>query len=86
MSENVPSSTKTIKVCRGKDPFIKVVEGSQRIRSLALEMKEWPDALTMFSQGPNILEDSNRRKTSKITFCELSNVSFSHLQNHLKSR
>ena len=76
-----------VKVRRLKEPFIKVVDRSESYRPLVLEMKEWPDALTMFSQGTNILQDAGIKKGKrKITFCELCNVSFTDLQTHLDSR
>ena len=37
-----------------KSAKVKVIERSQCYRPLVLEMKEWPDAFTMFSQGPYV--------------------------------
>ena len=61
-----------VKVRRLKELFIKVVDRSESYRPLVLEMKEWPDALTMFSQGTNILQDAGIKKGT--------------LQTHLDSR
>ena len=73
-----------VKVRTLREPFMKVVDRSQCYRPLILEMKEWPDALTMFSQGANVLDAEMERKR-RITFCELCNESFSDLQTHLNS-
>ena len=47
-------------------------------------MKEWPDAFTMFSKGPNVVHEKMGRKR-EATFCELCNVHFDDLQKHLSS-
>lgn len=44
-------------------------------------MKEWPDAFTWFSRGPNVFDNGSQRQR-KITFCELR---ITDLQEHLKS-
>ena len=67
-----------------RPPFIKVVNHSGSYRPLVLEMKEWPDALTMFSQGRNVLHTKYKNER-KITFCELCETNFNHLQKHLSS-
>lgn len=66
-----------------RPPFIKVVDRSQCYRPLILEMKEWPDAFAMFSQGSNVLEAVKQER--KITFCELCEDRFDDLQKHLSS-
>lgn len=70
------------KVRRLRSPFIKVVDPTECYRPLVLEMKEWPDAFTMFSKGPNVLPEMEGRKR-RTTFCELCNVHFDDFQKHL---
>ena len=67
-----------------RSPFIKVVDRKECFRPLVLEMKEWPDAFTMFSKGPNVLHEKVGRKR-EVTSCELCNVHFNDLQKHLSS-
>lgn len=73
------------KVRKLRSPFIKVVDRTENYEPLVLEMKEWPDAFTMFSQGPNVLHEKMERKR-QTTFCELCNAYFSDLQQHLSGR
>ena len=73
------------KVRKLRSPFIKVVDRTENYGPLVLEMKEWPDAFTMFSQGPNVLHEKMERKR-QTTFCELCNAYFSDLQQHLSGR
>lgn len=68
-----------------KPPFIKVVDRSGCYRPLVAEMKEWPDAFTMFSQGPNVLAETKLNRDRKITFCELCEDHINDLENHLNS-
>jgi len=49
---------------------------SECYRPLVLEMKEWPDAFTMFSQGPHPLETRPFNRERKITFSERCEVHF----------
>lgn len=80
-ANDVPS----VEVRELRTPFLKVVDHSECYRPLVLEMKEWPDAFTMFSQGPNVLETRVKNKKRKITFCELCEEHFNDLQKHLSS-
>ena len=50
-----------------------------------MEMKEWPDALTMFSRGQHMLETRPIGRERKITICELCEVYFNDFQKHLSS-
>lgn len=68
-----------------KSAKVKVVERSECYRPLVLEMKEWPDAFIMFSQGPYVLETRPFNRERKITFCELCEVHFNDFQKHLRS-
>lgn len=72
------------KVRKLRSPFIKVVDRSECYKPLVLEMK-WPDAFTMFSRGPNVLETRPIDRERKTTFCELCEVHFNDLQKHLSS-
>lgn len=78
---DVPS----VKVRKLRPPFIKVVDRSECYRPLVSEMKEWPDAFTMFSRGPHVLETRPINRERKITFCELCEVHFNDYQKHLSS-
>ncbi|KAJ7323482.1 Cdc7p-Dbf4p kinase complex regulatory subunit [Desmophyllum pertusum] len=60
-ANDVPS----VEVRELRTPFLKVVDHSECYRPLVLEMKEWPDAFTMFSQGPNVLETRVKKKKEK---------------------
>ena len=68
-----------------KPPFIKVVDRSGCYRPLVAEMKEWPDAFTMFSQGPNVLAETKLNRDRNITFCELCDDHIDDLETHLNS-
>ena len=74
----------SVEVRKLRPPFLKDVDHSGFYRPLVLEMKEWPDALTMFSQGQNVLHTKFKNE-KKITFCELCETNFNHLQKHLSS-
>ena len=75
----------SVKVRKLRPPFIKVVDRSECYRPLVLEMKEWPDAFTMFSRGPHVLEARPINRERKITFCELCEAHFNDFQKHLSS-
>ena len=75
-----------VKVRKLREPFLKVVDQSERFRPLVLEMKEWPDALTMFSRGESTLCTARLKRPKKITFCELCSNDFLDLNTHLNSK
>lgn len=84
LAKNISGDPVKTEVRKLRWPFIKVVDRKECFRPLVLEMKEWPDAFTMFSKGPNVLHEKVGRKR-ETTFCELCNVYFNDLQKHLSS-
>lgn len=83
-AKNISGDPVETEVRKLRSPFIKVVDRKECFRPLVLEMKEWPDAFTMFSKGPNVLHEKVGRKR-EVTSCELCNVRFNGLQKHLSS-
>ena len=83
--KSLPNDAPSVEVRKLRPPFIKVVDRSECYRPLVLEMKEWPDAFTMFSRGPHVLETRPIDRERKITFCELCEVHFNDFQKHLSS-
>ena len=84
-NKSLPSNAPSVKVRKLRPPFIKVVDRSECYRPLVLEMKEWPDAFTMFSRKPHVLETRPIDRERKIKFCELCEVPFEDFQKHLSS-
>ena len=82
--KNISGGPVQTEIRKLRSPFIKVVDRTECFRPLVLEMKEWPDAFTMFSKGPNVVHEKMGRKR-EATFCELCNVRFDDLQKHLSS-
>ena len=84
-----PKRAKEIKtpgqVRKLKEPFLKVEDHSGNFRPLVLEMKEWPDAITMFSREENALEASMRKRKRRSNYCELCEDRFFDLKSHLIS-
>ena len=46
-----------------------------------LEMKEWPDAITMFSREENALEASMKKRKRRSNYCELCEDRFFLFEN-----
>ena len=84
-NKSLPNDAPSVKVGKLRPSFIKVVDRSECYRPLVLEMKEWPDAFTMFSRGRHVLETRPIDRERKITFCELCEVHFNDFQKHLSS-
>lgn len=83
--QRTDSNIRSVKVRELRAPFIKVADHSGRYRPLVMEMKEWPDAYSMFSQGPSVLDTKKITKKRNITFCELCEEHFNDLPKHLDS-
>ena len=92
--KNIPSRKKTrskrakeiknqVQVRSLKEPFLKVEDHSGIFRPLVLEMKEWPDALTMFSREENTVETTVKKRDRRISYCELCEYRFLDLNSKL---